>query len=248
MKRSSRITLWSLLAFVVIFVLVAYALLNMSFGLCTRKWYYERRVIPSVRRCKHSPIPHIIHQTWKTTELLPFQQKNLCRWKRSLPETFQFKLYVDSDFDAFVHEHFEWFWPTWESLNPFIKKVDAIRYMWLYVYGGVYVDLDLELWKPAEFLKLINHSCPEATAIFTSNSTLRPFIKTSPALMMSHPGHDIWLRMLEYIRDHVDVDDVLYYTGPNALSYVVRDYIQARERKGNVLLISQNAFGIKAIT
>jgi mannosyltransferase OCH1-like enzyme len=51
-----------------------------------------------------------------------------------------------------VKEHFPWFLETYNNFIYPIQRVDAIRYMFLYVYGGIYVDMDIFCKKPIEDL------------------------------------------------------------------------------------------------
>lgn len=54
------------------------------------------------------------------------------------------------DLEPFVAKHFPFFLPTWRLLCQRIMRFDVARYMWLYVYGGLYVDLDMEALRSAE--------------------------------------------------------------------------------------------------
>ena len=55
--------------------------------------------------------------------------------------------------------------PAWHSTHPIhspipspsshhTKRVDAVRYFYLYLYGGVYIDLDVMCIRPFEALSL----------------------------------------------------------------------------------------------
>lgn len=193
-------------------------------------------------------IPSIVHQTWKTNELLDFQTQNRENFisKLGLIEPdLQFPLYTDRDFDEFVETHYDWFLPTWNKLSPFIKKVDTIRYMWLHKYGGIYLDLDVRLISPDIFGKLLLSPRREKTLIVTANSSFAPFVLTGPVLMAAHPGHEFFLRMLHYITRHYDTH-VLNATGPVAMSNCLRSYLKAstEERNHHVHLISSSLAGV----
>ena len=198
-------------------------------------------------------IPSYFYQTWKTDSLLPFQESNRARWLFELrqidPVAYQpgseaSKLWVDADFDSFVSENFAWFLPTWQKLTPFIKKVDTIRYMWLYKTGGIYCDLDLSLEQPRVIREYLTRPFPKCTAIVTSNSSFHRLAHSSPVIMMSHAGHDLWIHMLKYIERHAEEENVLACTGPDALSSCVREYSRDPSRRGNLKFISQSRFGI----
>ena len=52
-------------------------------------------------------------------------------------------MYLDDDMDKFVNEHFEGeIAECYNKLNIIVAKVDFWRYLVLYKYGGVYLDMD----------------------------------------------------------------------------------------------------------
>lgn len=80
-------------------------------------------------------IPKKLHQTWKTKEL-PIKFGRWSRYCKELhPESdgWTYKLWDDQDNLEFVKEHFPWFLDTFERLPYAMSKVDAIRYMVLYI-------------------------------------------------------------------------------------------------------------------
>jgi len=188
------------------------------------------------------PFPRIVHQTWKTRELLDFQERNRNEWMAAFP-TFEWRLHTDADLDPMVERHFPWFVETWRSLDPFIKKVDAIRYMWMYVYGGVYLDLDMALVDARRFRALVARPYPRNTLCVPSNSSHTRFLFTAPCMLMSHPGHEFWIRMLEYVQKN-SRRKVYASTGPTAMSIVMRRYLRDRSRTGHVQLVSSSLFGL----
>lgn len=92
-------------------------------------------------------IPKIIHQTWKTREL----PDNLQRWHNVVKELhpgWEVKLWTDEDNLNLVKEHFPHMLDMYQALEFNIMRADVIRYMYMMVYGGYYLDLDYELFKP----------------------------------------------------------------------------------------------------
>ncbi|KAK4096451.1 glycosyltransferase family 32 protein [Parathielavia hyrcaniae] len=53
-------------------------------------------------------------------------------------------LWTDEAADAFVAEHFSQLWEMWTTYRYPIQKIDALRYMVLYHYGGAVLDMDLQ--------------------------------------------------------------------------------------------------------
>lgn len=87
-------------------------------------------------------IPKIIHQTWKCKEIPPIFKKYQ-QWEEKMPD-WEILLWTDDENESLVKNHFPWFYDTYKSLEFKIQKVDAIRYCYLYKYGGIYADLDIE--------------------------------------------------------------------------------------------------------
>jgi mannosyltransferase OCH1-like enzyme len=89
-------------------------------------------------------IPKIIWQTHKVdySKLPEYMLKCSDTWKKMNPE-YEYRYLDDKDMDAFILEHFGEEWLNLLNDCPIkIMKVDTFKYMLLYVYGGVYVDID----------------------------------------------------------------------------------------------------------
>lgn len=96
-------------------------------------------------------IPKIIHQTWKTNDL-PIQFKHLTKtWKTFMPD-WDYILWTDEMNRNFVAKYFPDFLQKYDSYPKNIQRADAIRYLLLKHYGGLYVDIDFECLDNIEFL------------------------------------------------------------------------------------------------
>ena len=76
-------------------------------------------------------IPKIIHQTWKTNELPAQFEKWADTWKYHHPD-YKYKLWTDQDNLNLIESEFTDFINQYKSYNHFIKRVDAVRYFYLY--------------------------------------------------------------------------------------------------------------------
>jgi mannosyltransferase OCH1-like enzyme len=97
-----------------------------------------------------------------------------------------------------VAENFQWFLPTYDSYDKEIKRADAIRYMYLYTYGGIYADLDFECLKP--FDALLEEYKGYDIILGQMESDLSQWHSSNNipnAIMISKPGCSFWLRVLE---------------------------------------------------
>lgn len=95
-------------------------------------------------------IPKIIMQTWKTKDI-PRHWRSRVSIQALMPD-WKYYLMTDEDNLNFVKTYFPDFVSHFQMFEYPIQRADAIRYMWLYVNGGVYLDLDLELMKPLDDL------------------------------------------------------------------------------------------------
>jgi len=163
-------------------------------------------------------IPPIIHQTWKT-EVIPDWAKAWHKsWKTHNPD-FQFKLWTDQDNRALVAQYAPWFLPTYDGFPVHIQRVDAVRYLILYLYGGVYADLDFECFR--NISRFLKHD------LVLSYSSNIPYITN--AIMMSKPRHPFWIKLLKAIKDAppkrwIELESyyVLRSTGPVMVDRVMR--------------------------
>jgi mannosyltransferase OCH1-like enzyme len=71
------------------------------------------------------------------------------KWKQLHP-LWEYRLWTDIANREFIHDHFPEFLNKYDGYPYAIQRVDAIRYLLLYRYGGVYVDLDFECLKNIE--------------------------------------------------------------------------------------------------
>ena len=89
-------------------------------------------------------IPKIIFQTWKTKVALP---GNFEYWSSTFSDknpNYDLVVWDDSDNRKFITRFFEFFLPIYDSYSAEIYRADAVRYFFLYVYGGLYADMDVE--------------------------------------------------------------------------------------------------------
>jgi mannosyltransferase OCH1-like enzyme len=101
-----------------------------------------------------SSIPKIIFQTFKTENLSPQFQAIVNTWKEKNPN-YEYRFFNDSDCDAFIRANFdERIYKAYKRIIPGAYKADMWRYCVLYVYGGVYADIDTICMNPIDnFLK-----------------------------------------------------------------------------------------------
>lgn len=165
-------------------------------------------------------IPKLIMQTWKTEILPPHWEPSRKSIQKYMPD-WKYVLMTDEMNRCFIEEHFPDFLSTYDSFPYAIQRCDAVRYAWLYVNGGLYLDCDFELLHSLE--PLFREG--DLHLLASANT---PTVLTN-AMMASVPQHPVWLLMMDEmkkpspwtrIEKHLHV---LNTTGPLALNRVVKD-------------------------
>lgn len=162
-------------------------------------------------------IPKIIHQVWegRTEPYMPTRLQLLARtWREQNPE-WEYHLWSGEDMDELVITHFPEYLSTYKSFPYNVQRWDTIRYMILYIYGGVYTDLDTECFRPIDsLLKDVIMGFGEEPPI---NSTMLTCIGN--AFMVSEKTCSGWLTILKDIRSNIVereslIQTIMDSTGP----------------------------------
>ena len=168
-------------------------------------------------------IPKMIMQTWKTSEVPD-------KWKKS-PASIQqhmmdwsYVLMTDEDNRSFIESYFPDFLPYFDRMKYPIERADAVRYCWLYINGGAYMDLDYEILEPLD--SLFYNDC----GLFIASSANFPSSLTN-SFMASVPGHPFWLDVIEAIKEEMNHPtwwakgkhlEVMMTTGPGIVDRVAK--------------------------
>ena len=175
------------------------------------------------KRGSQEPFPHRLFQTWKNKE----PPANMAYWQQTWRKNhpgWHFDFWDDDENRQFIAANYSWFLPTYDGYDREIKRADAVRYFYLYHYGGVYADMDFESLKNIELL-LEQHA--SADILFgTIQSDGRNSSHTIPnAIMISKPKCDFWLKVFQALQEaakqNVSVEEM---TGPVLLKKVYDKY------------------------
>ena len=179
-------------------------------------------------------IPKIIMQTWKT-KVLPSQWQASQDAIRIHMKDWKYVLMTDEMNLAFVEKYFPDFLQTYKNFPYPIQRADAIRHMWFYVHGGIYLDLDIEILQPLDVLFY------DYADLYAVKSI---YIKTTytNALMACQPGSSIMLKCVELMKMSLEPYQeltkhslVINSTGPNMYTRA----IVLSKRKHPSLLIKE---------
>jgi mannosyltransferase OCH1-like enzyme len=156
-------------------------------------------------------IPKIIWQTHKVeySKLPEYMLECSNTWKKMNPE-YEYRYLDDNDMDSFILEHFGEEWLNILNSCPIkIMKVDTFKYMLLYVYGGVYADIDYICSAPID-----SWSEKEQNLIIFQDDL---FLEFTQAVFASSKNNIILSKTIDNIKK--DLKE-LSYTGKNFVGYL----------------------------
>jgi inositol phosphorylceramide mannosyltransferase catalytic subunit len=104
---------------------------------------------------------------------------------------------------------------TWYNLPHHIQKCDMARFIIMYIYGGIYIDLDFMCFKNLSPLLnrdlLLVFEPPEHSEIWKDPIHARLY----NGFIGSIPKHQFWLEWLDFIVESIKkTSDVMHTTGP----------------------------------
>jgi len=103
-------------------------------------------------------IPKTIHQIYDYPSEFPDILSDLPKsWKREHP-TWEYYLWEHKKIQNFLSNNFSQFIPIYNSFHYNKQRWELLRYLILYHFGGLYVDMDYECLQPIDSL-LENHLC-----------------------------------------------------------------------------------------
>lgn len=164
-------------------------------------------------------VPKIIFQTWKTKNVPHAWQEAQASVQKKNPG-FKYVFLTDADNEAIVRDYFPSFLQTYQGLAYGIQRADTIRYILLYLYGGIYLDLDYVAIKAFDKIKLD----PGKQVGLISSSNASKVLTNS--FLISKPSAPFWLECLEEIKQAKPIwaitkhIEVMSTTGPLMINRV----------------------------
>lgn len=182
-----------------------------------------------------SPIPRLIHQTWKTRDLPPEFQALQRSWIERNPG-FEYRFWTDGDIGRFIAEEHSALLPVFHGYADPIARIDLARYLILRRFGGVYADLDFECLRPIDGLLegrsfVVGLEPEEHGGLAKAVERGLPRI-LCPSFLASVPGHPFWDHLLDRLVEARSCADVLDATGPFLLTRAHASYEGARHEDG----------------
>lgn len=176
-------------------------------------------------------IPKKIFQTWKTKTDLSTKLKNLTDlWKVHNPE-YEYKLFDNKDCETFISEYFDADVLTaYRRLIPGALKADLWRYCVLYVYGGVYADMDTMCMNSLDtFLKDYDFVAP-IDFNYTKSEGEHNIFNAFIACVPNHPVMQGCInRIVRQVLKNIRPSSPLDLTGPGVLGRELNIYLERQE-------------------
>jgi len=158
-------------------------------------------------------IPHIIHQTYKTEMIPDIYWDNIKSIVKYHP-TWAYYFWSDESARKLIAERHPYLLNTYDGYDEGIKRGDALRYVILYEFGGVYLDMDFEALRPFDraTTKYASIITPE---VFEHSAFLfdMEYLMTN-CIMFSRPNHPFFKYLIETLPEAAHFTHVLNATGP----------------------------------
>jgi len=151
-----------------------------------------------------------IFQSWYTRDLHPVIQQKIDTYIQLNP-TYKYHLYLDEDMDKFVNTFFPGIIAdSYNKLNIIVAKVDFWRYLILYKYGGIYLDMDSSIELPLDSLIKDGDE-----AIITAEGNPNLYVQWGLIFKKEHPILKRTIdRIVKNIRINRYPNDIHKMTGP----------------------------------
>jgi mannosyltransferase OCH1-like enzyme len=166
-------------------------------------------------------IPKIIHQTWKTREI-PQQWQSAVQTCKAMHPDYEYILWTHETMAEFVKREYPDFLQTYTGYKYDIQRCDAFRYLVLYKYGGIYLDMDIVCKKKLDPLLKYDIVLAKSSNILTSytnsffmSAPENPFIK----FCIEQLPH--YVESFVYFGKHMHI---MHSTGPLFLTKNLKNY------------------------
>ena len=174
-------------------------------------------------------------QTWKTTELSA-QHHELVLQMRSHNPDVQNLFFTDQNINQFVLMFFPTYYEVFTSFKYKIQQIDFFRYLAIYHYGGLYLDLDMDITASFDDLDRTKAIFPVETRDAESGNILvgnyafyapanHPFLRHIIDCIVNNPVDDKEIAAAQV--GHGDPKEHVYVyftTGPELVTRAYRSY------------------------
>jgi mannosyltransferase OCH1-like enzyme len=131
-------------------------------------------------------------QTWKSKSAIPEKFRYWSETIRRLNPEFTYFFWGNDDNRTFIENNYSWFLEEYDGYTAEIYRADAVRYFWLYHFGGISIDMDSECLRP--FVELCDTNVGVVLGRMGGDNN---FVHSTPnAVMMSSSWERFWLYVI----------------------------------------------------
>jgi len=176
-------------------------------------------------------IPKKIMQTWETKTISVEFQQIINSWKIYNPD-YEYVLFNSDEREEFIKTHFDVaILNTYKKIIPGAYKADFFRYCYLYLNGGVYVDIDTLCLG-----KLDNFLLPNISFVVPIDLNTNPNegnYNLACGFIASRPKHPIFMNciniIVENVKNKIISKSKLDFSGPGVLGRAVNNFLNNDE-------------------
>jgi len=186
-------------------------------------------------------IPKNIFQSWYTVELHPIVKQTIQNFL-NINKDYKYHLYTDDDMEIFVKDNYPGeIYECYNKLNIIVAKVDFWRYLVLYKYGGIYLDMDSSIEKCLD--ELIKD---DDEAIITAEGN--PVVYVQWALIFNKE-HPILKKTIELVVDNIKnnryPNNIIKMTGPyvytKAINLIHNELFKNKLEQSKIIKLPQKS-------
>lgn len=141
-------------------------------------------------------VERTVHQLWKNARPPDLWEVCAREWETlTQAHGWEYKLWTDEDVDRLLTEEYSWVMPFYRKLSSDIQRVHLSRYILLYHFGGLCVDMDVQPRSDHVLSFLESGVRPHRVVV-----SLDPYTKRvgTGFLWSSERGHPLWKYVLYY--------------------------------------------------
>jgi hypothetical protein len=176
-------------------------------------------------------IPRNIFQTWETKNI-SIELNLLCQTWREKNTKYTYFLFDDNERKEFIKKHFdEKIYKSYCKIIPGAFKADLWRYCVLYIYGGIFVDLDSICYNSIDIF--LDEHIEFMTAVDLNNCPSIGRYNLTNGFIASIPKHPVLLNCIERIVYNIENNIIPYsnldFSGPGVLGKSLNKYLNLQE-------------------
>lgn len=173
-------------------------------------------------------IPHIMHTIWVGGTPVSQKHQELISIKKSLLPSWEHRLWTDNEVSSLKLINQKWY----DDSTIGAQKADILRLELLYLFGGVYADIDIHLLRPID--ELI-----EGEEFFVAGQSTVESASCNNSVLGCSPRNEFIKMLIDEIPAAMQRSrQVSYQSGPHFITQMVRHNMD----KHNIRIFGKEVF------